>query len=544
MEIEQPTGPPTESARPSAHPVLEELLELGTVEERTKELLLAFEEPPDLEPKDKKHAVPRQSATEGFNSPYRLLVSENEVRCLTTPGAIITNIINPAIFSGDVLMTNELKLFVREEYVRLYENMMARKSLRCVRHRNFRCLLTGNAGTGKTMFLIYFMMRVMCENRGNPKFRMVIVVEGTKSSWSLHAFTRKSGWFEISDKLFYEFRMQADLDPDCWIFADSVDIWGCGPNALVTASPNPEYYKHYAKENTATLYMPLWNLNELIYVFRKIINPSFLGDSGEASAAAPIVFLSDDPASGWKEFLNERENCKNPLESLPLGMIESKYHLGGEAERGLNENKVIRRFLVWGGVPRTVFSLNTLPDMWQFILGNGSLTDQVLGRLSRGIGPSTTFSMKQEDAEHRVVTYVIEMTDDVLTRYNWRGQIMFTAISEYARFLMGEKYKQRSLFDAFSLKETGGRQEEAAFERLGRKYLAGNGGALLEENTRLKRAIAESTQSDDEKQLRTRALIEENTRLKRTIVDWERTRRGLRCLCPTKRVQAVRSLTR
>ena len=128
MEIERPEAPSVEIAQPST-PVIVELLELGNEEERKKELLLAFWEPAALQPIE--CAVDRNSAARGSESLYRLLISENEVSCLTTPGAIITNIINSAIFCGEVLRKNQLKLFVREDYVGLYENIMIRKLDRC-----------------------------------------------------------------------------------------------------------------------------------------------------------------------------------------------------------------------------------------------------------------------------------------------------------------------------------------------------------------------------------------------------------------------------
>ena len=519
MEIEPPAALHEESAQLSTHPALEELQELGNDEDRKKELLLAFGDPKSLEPMERAEA--RHPATKGSKSLYWLLISENEVACLTTPGAIITNIINSAFFSGG----DALQLFVREDYVGLYDNIMARKSSRCEKERkNSQCLVTGNPGIGKTMFLIYFMMRVMYENRGNPRFRMAIAVAGAArtSSPLFYAFTRKSGWFKISDERFISFRIQKILDPDCWIFADSIDIMVCGTNSLVTASPDTEHFKFYLKGPTVTLHMPLWTLNELIYVFRKIIMPA-PGDSGETSATVTIVFASADPAVGWREFLKERETCKNPFESvLPALIDKGSYVLGEEAKAGaLTEDKIILRFFVRGGVPRTVYSFDTLPNMWAFILSSDRLTGQVLEKLYRDANSSAPFSMKQDDAEHRVITYVIVRSDDPLEHYKWLKGTMFKAISEYARFLLGEKFKRRSLFDDFlasPMKEVDVQGDSAVLEGLGHKYLAGSGCVLIEENARLKRAIADRTDSNEE-QLRASALIEENSRLKRAIAD-------------------------
>ena len=523
MEIERPAALPVESAPPSIHGVLEELLELGNDEDRKKELLLAFGDPPALKPMERAEA--RHSTTKGSKSLYFLLISENEVACLTTPGAIITNIINSAIFSGEALSKNELKLFVRDDYVGLYDNIMARKSSRCEKERkNFQCLVTGNPGIGKTMFLIYFMMRVMYENRGNPRFRMAIAVAGAARTFSplFYAFTRKSGWFKISDERFRAFRFQETSDPDCWIFADSIDIMACGTNSLITASPNSEYFKFYAKGQTVTLHMPLWTLNELIFVFRKIIMPA-PGDSG-ASSAVPIAFTSTDPAAGWKKVLKERENCKNPFECvLPALIDKASYELGKEAEAGdLTEDKIILRFFVRGGVPRTVYSFDTLPNMWAFILSSDRLTGQVLEKLYRDANSSAPFSMKQDDAEHRVITYVIVRSDDPLENYEWLKGTMFKAISEYARFLLGEKFKRRSLFDDFlasPMKKVDVQGDSAVLEGLGHKYLAGSGCVLIEENAQLKRTLADRSKSNEEL-LHASALIEEeNARLKRAIAD-------------------------
>ena len=486
MEIERPTGPPTECAQTSAHPVLE-LLELGTVEERTKEFLLLFWKPAALEPMECAQIRPSAAAVDDFDSPYRLLVSENDVPCLTTAGAIITSIIDPDVFLGSDAECNHLpqspagpKLFVREHYIGLYENMMTRKSHSYQQRFNFRCLLTGNPGIEKTMYLIYFMMRVMHENRGNPKFRMAIVTSYANSGPSYYTFTRKSGWFKISEDRFIWFRKQRALDADSWLFADSFDVPNCRTNGLLTASPNKKHYKFYAQGQIQKLYMPLWTLNELIYVFRKIIKPARPGDSGETPSAAPIVGAAADPAAGWKAFLKERETCQNPVKSpLPDVIDQINYRLDGETERELTENKVIIRFFVWGGVPRTVYFFSVLPDMWKFILSSNWLTGQVLEQLYRGTDSSATFSMKQDDAEHQVVTYVIDMTDDPMKKYEWVDGAMFKTISEYAWFLMGEKFKQRSLYDDFFAlpgNEVGIRQgDHAVFERLCHKYLAGSG---------------------------------------------------------------------
>ena len=306
--------------------------------------------------------------------------------------------------------------------------------------------------------------------------------EDKEDSPSYYGFTRRSGWFIISSDRFGWFRRQRTLDPDCWLFADSIDVRNCRTNALITASPNAVHYKLFAKGQTVKLFMPLWTLNELIYVFRNIIKAARPGDSDETSSAVPIVFTSTDPAAGWKKFLKERENCKNPFERvLPPLIDKGSYELGKEAKAGaLTEDKIILRFFVRGGVPRTVYSLGTLPDMWEFILSSNRLTGQVLEKLYRDADDaSATFSMKQDDAEHRAFTYVIERTDDPLKNYDWLKETMFKAISEYARFLLGEKFKQRSLFDDFLAlpkNDVGQRQGDAAvFERLCHKYLAGRG---------------------------------------------------------------------
>ena len=264
------------------------------------------------------------------------------------------------------------------------------------------------------------------------------------------------------------------------------------------------------------LYLPLWSLNELIYVFRKIIEPARRKDSGEPEASAA------DAAAGWKEFLKERENCKNPFESvMPAFVDHDGYNFGGEDDaRMLTERRITLRFFVWGGVPQTVYSWNALPNMWPYILSSNILSGQVLERLYLNADSSVMFSLKQDDADDSVVTHVITKSDDPLTSYEWLKGTMFKASSEYSRFLMDDTFKRHGW-----LKEVGERLDDAAaFERL-RKYLAGSGSALIEENARLKRTVADMTEPNEE-QLRVRALMEENTRLKRTVAEWELGRKS------------------
>ena len=97
----------------------------------------------------------------------------------------------------------------------------------------FRCLLSGNPGIGKTMFLIYFLMRLIFENRKNPNFNLLFTTgAGENERRYFYVYASIAGWYAVEPQIWHALKSRQKMDPNAWIVADSYDIDGTMTNAL------------------------------------------------------------------------------------------------------------------------------------------------------------------------------------------------------------------------------------------------------------------------------------------------------------------------
>lgn len=173
------------------------------------------------------------------------------------------------IFASDNRMelpvVDKLRLYVRQAYKELYDDLIQKFVDTPIEMTQNRMIVTGTSGIGKSVFLVYFTIRLLakCDNN-NPPIVIFHARSGT-SHKECYAFGGTSTFRAGSIKNFSGF---LEL-PETWYLADSV------PNpklfrakTIIAVSPNTlsseiNEYQDVSKDAPVTYYMAPWSLSEL-----------------------------------------------------------------------------------------------------------------------------------------------------------------------------------------------------------------------------------------------------------------------------------------
>ncbi|RIA94571.1 hypothetical protein C1645_551497 [Glomus cerebriforme] len=155
-------------------------------------------------------------------------------------------------------------LYVRESYEEIYHMLIHQASSGDIDHK---FLITGTAGTGKSCFLIYFLIRLLCESNN-----ATIIFQPLQSE-KFYCFEG----LNINYGSYDDFSAYLD-DPETWYLADGI----LSPKlvfakTIVALSPKgvvKDKFQFYEKDVVRTIRMPPWSFEELSFC-RKIFSQTF-----------------------------------------------------------------------------------------------------------------------------------------------------------------------------------------------------------------------------------------------------------------------------
>ncbi|CAG8606537.1 11001_t:CDS:2, partial [Paraglomus occultum] len=151
--------------------------------------------------------------------------------------------------------SSEIKIYRRDCYDHIKEFILKSSPYN-------RFCITGNPGTGKTVFG-FFMMSVLLQ------LHYRLLVDGVHNAY-LVGFNRETGAVELEwilDDSHYAYRAKKD---DVWCIIDSkkprIDHDFSLGRFIMVSSPREEYIKNFNKyPHTLKMYMPIWTINEILF---------------------------------------------------------------------------------------------------------------------------------------------------------------------------------------------------------------------------------------------------------------------------------------
>jgi hypothetical protein len=159
-------------------------------------------------------------------------------------------------------MRDSRLLFERNFYDQLYTKITT------LWNNSTRIILTGNSGTGKSLFQIYLLRRLLNEEK---PYKYQFVVHQFEKTFLLYHFETCRAW-SIGGDEFYVKKLLNSIKGSLYFFEPgSGDInsppLGTTSRAISFLSPRPRRIKAYKKQNKAlSLYMPVWTYDELHYI--------------------------------------------------------------------------------------------------------------------------------------------------------------------------------------------------------------------------------------------------------------------------------------
>lgn len=211
-------------------------------------------------------------------------------------------------------------IYIRPDYVNIEKQIMSAPQV--------QYLILGTPGIGTSCFLIYLLCRLLQQNKS------VILRRGV----DLQCFLFTQGQVCVDELFIFQHNMPQVFEslaigfakylenPDVWYLVDTVrDPERVEAKTVFTCSPRREYYRQYRKyPGRITLYMPLWNKEELttlcnvVYpTFKDVLEDRFLKFGGIPRS----IFSNDDPdiaiTSAVRRYLffrlHEFCSCRNSM---------------------------------------------------------------------------------------------------------------------------------------------------------------------------------------------------------------------------------------
>ena len=257
-------------------------------------------------------------------------------------------------------------LYVRKCYVEYRKVIMDAAEHFRARRSPFLCRLTGNPGIGKSMFLVYHLLKLLEEAHRNEHatddsrrelaLRLKIFLSDGRN---FYVYSRRTGWLQVKkENVWTDMHMDERLCRDAWLLVDGYDLLETACHTLFVSSPNFRNYIQFRKNQPCVTVLPTWSWDEVEHVFDRsldlTIRRSFWSGDGLVSAERTLPLVSRavirvptdedkaDSSSETAEFFSED---------------------GDEIVRPLDKARIRKRFDAWGGVLTKLFSLRPLEGL-------------------------------------------------------------------------------------------------------------------------------------------------------------------------------------
>ena len=160
---------------------------------------------------------------------------------------------------------NSRGMYVRPAYLALHEKIREIREDSLDEDVAERVLLQGCPGSGKSMFLLYELLRILDENRDSSKFKAILIL-GSSSEVSAYAYSPKAGWFKFRDPQ-CAFNVAESSGCETCLFMDVRHQIAATAVTCTSLSVLNQRVQERVRESdlihTRGLYCPSWELCEL-----------------------------------------------------------------------------------------------------------------------------------------------------------------------------------------------------------------------------------------------------------------------------------------
>ena len=243
---------------------------------------------------------------------------------------------------------------------------------RQARWKKSNCLLNGNPSIGKSMFLVYHLLKLLEEAHRNQQATDLskrAKANGLKiflcDGRYFYVYSRRTGWLRINGENFWvDMHTNEMCSQDAWLLVYGHDLGetACRRTVLVS-SPNVHNYTKFKKNEPRVNVLPTWSWDEVEHMCDQLLDLAISKDSASGSkrvlAEGTLSVISrpqaDEPC--------EEEKADDSSEvaeffSAPAGTVFY-----------LDKARIRRRFEIWGGVLSKLFSLEPLEGLRSLFRG-------------------------------------------------------------------------------------------------------------------------------------------------------------------------------
>ena len=284
-------------------------------------------------------------------------------------------------------------LYVRKCYVDYRKILMDTAEDYQATGQEFACRLTGNPGIGKSTFLVYHLLKLLKE--ANQNEHAVDSGEGSKDDSKkeqahrndlagdiptgdkskhekalrlkifltdgrcFYIYSRRTGWIQAKkENVWIDMHKNRTHSPDTWLLVDSYDVpETTSRNTLSVSSPNIRNYIKFEKNNPIVYALPTWSLEEVERLFNELLNAAMndltLPGDVRNDARNGRLLMSQISTST----LSEEENADDTSE------IAEFFAEAAGSDLYLDIVRLRKRFNIWGGILRKLFSLTPLSGL-------------------------------------------------------------------------------------------------------------------------------------------------------------------------------------
>ena len=255
-------------------------------------------------------------------------------------------------------------LYVRECYVEYRKILMDAADAHQAQGQELACRLTGNPGIGKSTFLVYHLLKLLKEANHNEhaddykKEKALRLKIFLSDGCYFYVYSRRTGWLQVKEEEWIDMHTKQIPSPYTWLLVDSYDVPETASRlTLSVSSPNIRHYARFAKNVLCVNVLPTWSWDEVQGLFNDLVN-----------VAMNDLNLSEDvrKEAGNRRFVISRKMTHVPSEEEKAddtSEIAEFFAAPAGTVFFLDIKRLRKRFEIWGGVLRKLFSLMPLAGL-------------------------------------------------------------------------------------------------------------------------------------------------------------------------------------